>query len=427
MTKTQKLKPKNWNYEKVYYYLTMFYAFSIPVSKALISLNTILYILVWMLEGDFKRKYKEIRSSKILIFVVAFFIISAIGVLYSQDLDTAFRFLKKYSYLLAICIVATSIKKEWIKSIITLFLAGMLCIEIVALSPLVFDFGGAIEKSLIDTQYFNPSMLSIQYSVFLAFTAVVLLNRLLDLKKLDIKFGGYSLFFALTMLNLFLSHGRTGQLIFFASFVVLFFYRYRLNLKKTLTAFIVLAGIYIVAYSYVPIFNKVINSTKNELYSLQNNNFNTSNGRRLAYYPLSWDTIKDNFVFGVGLGDFKISFNETLEKEEFSYLLNAKKFLITNDPHNQYLLILLQTGLIGLSDFLYILYRSFRVLKKVTNREQKTIFFLFLIIYMTSLFTDTQLISQTTRTLWVLFIAMMATYEIKKLDYVKKETALSSS
>lgn len=73
----------------------------------------------------------------------------------------------------------------------------------------------------------------------------------------------------------------------------------------------------------------------------------TSLGRRMIQYETTWGMIKENPLFGVGTGGYKKHFSEIAKQKYTGW--RAVPF---DDPHNQYLFILAENGVIGLLAFL---------------------------------------------------------------------------
>ena len=57
-------KIKKLSYERVYLYTIIAFAFVMPLSRAAISFFIILLPLIWIIEGDFKRKFEQIKKVK---------------------------------------------------------------------------------------------------------------------------------------------------------------------------------------------------------------------------------------------------------------------------------------------------------------------------------------------------------------------------
>ena len=206
---------KKINFEKIYLFLFMLLAFGLPLSKALTSIASALILLTWLIEGDFKRKFEQIKSSKILIFLLIFMAIIAAGYFYSDDKSQAIKIIRKTSYLLFALPIATSTNFAWNKRLILTLFISIFAVEIYALSPFIYNFKFAMSIAKnYPNQYFDPTMLSLQWSVFLATAALFSLNMMLKIKKINFKFFIYLSFFSSSLINLLLCGSRTGQMAF---------------------------------------------------------------------------------------------------------------------------------------------------------------------------------------------------------------------
>jgi len=169
------------NYDKAIYYMVVALAFSVPLSRAAISALVILLPLVWLLEGGLKDKYKQIVANKFLATLGVFLIFNALSWLWSSNIQEALHILRLNSYLLATFVIATKIKSEHIRPIITAFLAGMFISEMIAYG-VFFQLWSFKEATVANP---SPFMFWIDYSVFMAFSAVLLLYRALSNHRLD--------------------------------------------------------------------------------------------------------------------------------------------------------------------------------------------------------------------------------------------------
>lgn len=77
----------------------------------------------------------------------------------------------------------------------------------------------------------------------------------------------------------------------------------------------------------------------------------SSIGQRLNFYLNTLHVVKHNPVFGVGTGGFQAAFAQQTQ---------GTGALQTSNPHNEYLMITVQTGLIGLAFLLYLFYTQWR-------------------------------------------------------------------
>jgi len=75
----------------------------------------------------------------------------------------------------------------------------------------------------------------------------------------------------------------------------------------------------------------------------------TSIGQRMDFYSNTLQIVKDHALIGVGTGGFPAAFEQQMND-----------LLKTKNPHNEYLMISVQTGLIGLALMLYLFYTHWR-------------------------------------------------------------------
>lgn len=122
---------------------------------------------------------------------------------------------------------------------------------------------------------------------------------------------------------------------------------------------------------------------------------------RLIYLKLGWQITKENFPFGVGSGDVQDAFNAKYESN--SQGLN-KEFW--NRAHNQYLTVLISSGIIGFILFLLIwfsiIHHSFK-----TNQQLYTIL---TVVVLSSFLSEDTLESQTGVTIAAFLIGAFVNY-----------------
>jgi len=180
-------------------------------------------------------------------------------------------------------------------------------------------------------------MSHISYNPFLALSIFILIY-LLFFKNLDkhIISKIISTFFLLTMtINVFITGGRAGQIGFFVMLGLAFIFYFKKNIKiSILLILFVLPTIFYLAYNTSNIFNNRVNEAKSNLLQLEENR-NTSVGRRITFAQNSLRIIKDNLLFGVGTGDFKLEY-EKINQE------HTPELETPDQPHNMYLLVLSQ-------------------------------------------------------------------------------------
>ena len=394
------------NFEKTIYYSVLIFALTLPLSRALISFFVIFLPLLWIIEGDFQRKYEQIKSSKLLLAILFFLFFSILSITWTEDLTVGMKGLRLDMYFFALFVIATSVKKEQVPSIISAFLVGMLISEVIAYG--VFFELWTFKHATVQNP--SPFMMHIDYSVFMAFTSLLLLNRIFaNHYELKEKLG-YGFFFLTVTGNLFLAIGRTGQIAFIVGVFVMSIIHFKITIKSFLISTLLLFSIFTTAYNISDSFKVRADAGLSDIQKISDMNLNSSWGVRVAYYIVTYDIVKNNPIVGVGLGDYKDQITLMLETQEYPYLNeNTKKFMKKFHPHNQYLFILIQMGIVGLILFLYIIYQLFRL--RIDNLEVKELSILFATIFFVGCIPEPLLAKQFTLGLFILFIGLFSTEE----------------
>lgn len=402
---------KSINFERTYYYLVLLFAFTLPLSRASVSAFSILLPLLWFLEGDYKKKWLKIQKEKSLIFLLLFIFVNLLSVLWTQNMDDAYRPLRMFMYLGSAFVIATSLDKKYIYTIISAFLYGMLISEIIAYGVYfeLWHFKHATPQNP------SPFMFHIDYSVFLAFTAILLLNRLLSSRYILKEKILIALFFVTVTGNLFLSIGRTGQVALIVAVVVMSILHFRLSIKTLFLSFVFLVALYSLAYFSSPNFKARVTLAQDDISKVFHSNYDSSWGIRALFWRTTANIVQEN-PFGVGIGDFKDATKAELQNKKYDKLISTytKEFMSDNHPHNQYLLILLESGIIGLiAFFTFLLYF---VKLKIEDIELKELSLLFITIYMVSFLAEPLLLKQFTVALFALFLGLFSASHFSKAD-----------
>ncbi len=391
---------KNISYEKSYLYMAILFAFVLPISRAAVSLFIVLFPLIWLIEGNFRHKFEQIKSSKLLIFIALFIFFQLLSILWSTDTSQALKAGRMYTYWLTIFVLATSIKKEWINKITSSFLYGMVISEIFAYL-IFFEIYAYKGKP---ASYPSPFMMHIDYSVFLAFTSILLLNRIFSKRYLIQQKIIMFLFFITVTVNLFISNGRTGQLAFLVALLVSVIIHFRLSLKSMFIFILVSSTLFIGAYKTLPLFEKRIDSAKSDIQKFSEGNYNSSWGLRAAFWVISYDIVKENPLIGVGIGDYKLAAQEALAVDDHSFSERVIEWCSKSHFHNQYLMIIVQSGMIGFTLFILIFIYLFRL--KIDDPEMKELSILFATIYLVAFIAEPLLVKQFPTVLFVLMMGL---------------------
>ncbi|MFW2364993.1 MAG: O-antigen ligase family protein, partial [Desulforhopalus sp.] len=302
----------------------------IPLSSSIMGGTAILACLCWIISGRAFSLPRLMFSNIHLLLAVTLFILLSAGVYYSPaDLSTSLSTLKKYRELLFFAMTATLFmgNARIAKLAENSFITG--CIVLLALSYSMFYSIIPMEKWGYSTVY------HITHSFFMAILAFWSLQRAFDSRQFRylwlLLFGGVSF-------NLFyIAPGRTGMLVYAALILLTLFQR--LPLKKSLGATAVACLLVVVTFNTSTNFSSRVKDAVDEIQTYQAKSSRSSLGMRFDWWQNSVDLIRQKPIFGHGTGSFKVAQSE---------LVRNTKTKITDNPHNEYLLLGVQTGLVGL-------------------------------------------------------------------------------
>jgi O-antigen ligase len=388
------------NFQKTYHYLLLVFAFTLPLSRAANSISTALLLLLLLLQGNYKAQFARLKESPFAMAILAFIAFTVLSLLWTQNLKVGLNGQLLYLYWLAIFAIALNVKKEDIHLIIKAFILGMVVSEFLSYGM----FFGFWEINGHGKEYPSPFMMHIDYSVFLAFTAIILLNRLLS-NRYTKKEKAVILFFFLTICgNLFMNDGRTGQLaLAFGIFAVVFIH-FKLTLKSFLLSIVLFAAIFLIAFNVSDKFHTRILNAQQDITKVEEGKFATSLGQRIAMYTVATDIVKENPLIGVGVGDFKDSAAIALEKNNHGFSKTVVDFIPKHHFHSQYLNVSVQGGLIGLGLLLLVFYQFAKL--PIADPELKELSQLMVVLFLVSFLPEPLFLKQFTNTLFILFAGL---------------------
>lgn len=385
---------------QVFYYSAIVFAFILSLSRAGVSFFVLWFILLFLLKRNFKDSWVAIKTNPTLQAMGLFLGFLFLSIFWSNNLSEALNEIRLYSYWILIPILAVSLKKEWLPDLITAFLLGMFVNEIL-MYGVFFDFWQIKGHTHTDP---CPFMNHIQYSVFLATTAIILLNRLLsDRYTLRTK-AAILIFFLTTTTNLFISGGRTGQIAFLISIALVIIIHYRISIKSFILFLFISSILFISAYSLLPVFKERVQQTISDIKLQQEGTYNTSVGLRNGFWLIAYDAFKLNPLFGSGLGDYKISTKEALDNNTYNFEDAAINFFKTSDYHNQHLMILVQLGLVGFSLMIWFIIKLYQI--NIEDPELKEISILSLTIFLISALAESLWIAQFPIILFIFIVSI---------------------
>ena len=335
-----------------------FLGFSIPISVALDNVLLALVALLWLVEGDFKRKLADIAANPVALAALAVFGMLIAGLSYGVGSQgDGFRYLGKYVDLLFIPIFITLFRDARTREvalrgfcaamILSFVVADMTMLELLKWHPVLPRY----------PEYPGGFKLSITHGLLSAFAALAFAL----LAQREERWPQRLLFAVLALVAvknvILIAISRTAYLVLALLALYLFFALFR---KRGLViAGLVLAisstAFYGVSESFRERVDTVIVASGQWRSQWPSRESVTL---RAEWFVRSLGIVRDHPVLGAGTGSFPRAFAETAK--------DAKSPLTLN-PHNEYLLIAVQTGLVGLALLLHLFWRQFSLAPRLAT------------------------------------------------------------
>jgi len=289
----------------------------------------------------------SLRQHRSVIYTVIFFAVAVIGVFYSAGSTYhALHGLSVYAKLFYLIIFLPLFTERRFRDMaIGAFLLGIFCAVLIVLF-------GVTEKTLVN---------EIDTSFMAGFACFILARRFLDGGNWRWVYAALFIFMACFMLVYNVQ--RTGYLVFFAMMAVLFWQSFRW--RGLFAGLLLLLVATVSLYSFFPKFQHRISEgyTQAMQYSPNNVKGDNSIGLRVAFVDYSWQAIKPHLIFGNGTG----SFIDVYKTTGGPFIGGGG----LSHPHNQYVMILFQFGLVGLFLFLLWQWSIYRESLQLPRDEQR--------------------------------------------------------
>ena len=296
-----------------------------------------------------------VRSSPVLLAILAFVGVSVVSLAWSADVAGGLDYLAKYRYLLLAAVVATTLPCERVARVVDAFLAG------IAVS-LLWSFGiaaGVIRFGHGYPEHPAPSMNHLDYSMFLAVAALLMLVRLVHCPGGRWQRAAWGALAMVSFAGLLLNIGRSGQLAFFVALAALLTRHLPgPRLLRPLVAAAATALLLALAYLSVPTFRGRAGAALAEVEgALVRQEYVTNQGKRIASWIASVEVMLEHPLLGTGVGDAVDAFHRTVRERHPDLVEAVREY---RHLHNQYLQVGVELGLLGLLALLNIFLQLLR-------------------------------------------------------------------
>lgn len=349
---------------------------TIPTTIAGTNMVIGLLALLWILQGNFKNKFNFIKSSKWMISIFALIVFYGLGMLWGDiHLNADWQF-QRLALLLVFPVLGTmNLKQETIRNgvvafLITTFISAFASILIN--NNLIQPLGEYL--SFIEISWRNAAFITYNYhNVLLSLAFTISLYILIE-EKSKYKVA-LVLFIIAYAISIFTERGRAGQVIFNLSAIFHIVYYNRKHLLKILALLILLFSFQFIVYKTTKVYKNRFDAVSNII----KNNGDRGDGKtediRYVFVKESLKIIKKNPILGYGTGSFGTIFNDEVK--------SGHKFYSHTTPHNQYLYVWFELGILGLLLLFSIFYYQIKELivkKDGIHRVLLPLSFIFLML-----------------------------------------------
>ena len=349
---------------------------TIPTSIAITNLVIGLLALCWIIEGDFKNKFKAIKASKWILSVFALIALYGLGMLWGNThLNANWQF-QRLALLLVFPVLRTmNLKQETIRNGVVAFLITTFISAIVSI---------AINNNIIlpIDEYFSFINYDWSISAFIKYNyhnVILSLSFTISLYILIEKKSKYKvalvLFIIAYAISIFTERGRAGQVIFNLSALFYIIYYNRKHLLRLLAFIILLFSFQFIVYKTTKVYKNRFDAVSNIIV----NNGEAGKGKlediRYVFVRESVNRILQKPIWGYGTGSFVKIFIDEVD--------SGHDFQLHTTPHNQYLYVWFELGILGLILLLFIFYYQIKELfrkKDGIHRALLPISFMFLML-----------------------------------------------
>lgn len=339
--------------------LIVFLFFAITISSSAAYTTSFFILLMWFFPGDVKGRAKELINNDLSLSFLLLFALHFLGLLWTESWEEGLKILSKQKIYLFAPIVIALLDKRYAKYALIALLSAILLSEFH--SVYLYYFAGIpIDK------YTNPSpyMHHMHYSLILSFTFGLMIS-LVDVDRgFTLKNTGYLLFAVLTLFVLFMNRGRIGQLSLPVVLFVLAIWKFKVKPLRSIIAVIFTSTIlFTAAYNFSDQFKTRIERVSYEFTEVLNTDKRESIVCRFEMWQHATTIGSTNIVAGVGTGDSIIEMKRLMGEDEFAKLFKECNLGITYqfNPHNNFALIYMQFGLLGILVLFAVLFLQIRV------------------------------------------------------------------
>ncbi len=358
----EKSLSQKYNLQQWVQYSFVLLAFVTPWSRSGISITTSLFALFWFiqiaLERNITEKFRQIGQDKLALSIFVFVGYFVVTLFWTENFERAVSNLKYFSYLLLAPVAFSSIKIKTIRYALGAFALGVL-FDMVLSYAFYFRW---IHSEAVRPDNPRVFMNHLEYSLMLAVFALYSLNNLFFLHWRNRKAWVYLTLFVASTILLFLTHGRSGQLVFILCFPLAVLLRFQGRARWIALAGGMLGVVIIVLFAirFTSSFEKRFEGAIKSLEKTLNGEYGGSWGKRMLSNKFALEIFSESPVFGKGVGDSTLELEKKLDQNVTIEMKEYMDEFTDYHLHNQYLEYAVQGGIIAIVLFMNLFYQFLR-------------------------------------------------------------------
>ncbi|MCL0074737.1 O-antigen ligase family protein [Thermodesulfovibrionales bacterium] len=367
--------------------------FFIPTATTPAIITGILSVSIWLFSGKFIKDRRLWLNQPWTAPVIVFMLLPWIGLLWTEDIAMGLDFARKsYYWLYAFAIASLCLSRHSATALLSAFLVSLSLVSVFSL----LQFSG-----LVSMPEWAPTIFrrSITNSLLLVFGILVASFYFLKADKATSKVFLFSLML-LFFSTIFVGTGRIGHLAFALLLPLII---YNCLGQKHFVKIAIVAVLAIGILSLSPSVQHRFEQAINDIVLYYQGYPHTSVGLRLHMWEGAVKIFLENPIIGAGTGGYQM----TMEEHRHPNLPPDLQF---SQPHNSFLYMAANFGIVGLVSFVWLLAVF---LKKGWQDRNNIAGFAILsygLVLIIGSFTDTQILSWSTGKLFALTMGLRTKY-----------------
>jgi O-antigen ligase len=327
--------------------------FSIPISVALDNVLLALILICWLASGNYRYKITAIKANPVSLAALLLFGLLTLGLLYgTRNPGDGLRYWGKYLDILFVPIFAALFRDKQTREDGLKAFGGAVILSLIV--SFFAQTGLLLHNPLLPQNYVGLPVgfkYSITHSLLVClggFTFMLFARQTASRASRAVLIG-LAVIAAYNVL--FVVYSRTGYVVL--AVLMLYFFVTHFRWRGLVAAAALGAIFFSAGYYGSDMFQQRVNTAVSELRDWQPDRpAETSVGMRMEFYRTSVNIVREHPLLGSGTGSFPAAYAATVTGKHMEETVN---------PHNEYLLIAIQIGLVGLACLFYLFYIEWRL------------------------------------------------------------------